>query len=657
MPGLRILLLFALLPLCAFAPGFFFVRKFRWSPLEKLCGSVGLSLVLLYLASFAIYGAGLGPWAFWGASAACVFLAAAARRDAARLLAIAQVRTTLLAYGFLLVWTLAFLGVIRLYSGAGWAGDWVEHFQRSLFFLDHLPRDVSFLNVYPLPARPPLMNLLGAFSLANAGDRFEVFQIAFAFLNLLAFLPCCLLMPALTGRRRRILPLAGLFALNPMFMENATYAWTKLFTVFYVALAMALYLAGLRKRDRRRIVAAFVALAAGMLAHYSAGPYLVFLAAHYMVYVFRSRPRRWSELAAISLLCGALLATWFGWSVAVYGTRATFASNTSIQPTDGSGHGIAKIAGNLADTLAPHPLRNDASLDFLTQPNALGWWRDYFFLIYQTNLIVAMGIAGGLAAAGLLAWTWRRKRGWRAGPEARFWLMLIPFCLALGIAVAGERDTFGQAHLTLQPLVLLGVTLVAGSLAVLPRAAAYLVVAGCALDFGLGIVLQARVEKLDNTAAATVFTGPALVNGRVTVGYPQKDSLSAPAWQNWFRKHQYALSDEWLGSLGAIQDPSTREAVAGLEGQLRHARAEDEAAWNGWYKRHGGSVVFVGDHFAKLQAAGISAPEGLIAAMFLAVMAALGREARRREPRAGRAPPPAPRKRAAPAARKRHTRA
>jgi hypothetical protein len=35
-------LLLLLLPVCSFAPGFFFIRKLRWNPLEKLCGSIGL---------------------------------------------------------------------------------------------------------------------------------------------------------------------------------------------------------------------------------------------------------------------------------------------------------------------------------------------------------------------------------------------------------------------------------------------------------------------------------------------------------------------------------------------------------------------------------------------------------------------------------------
>ena len=51
-------LLALLLAVCSFAPGFFFVRKLPWNPLEKLCGSIALSLILVYLACWAIYCVG-----------------------------------------------------------------------------------------------------------------------------------------------------------------------------------------------------------------------------------------------------------------------------------------------------------------------------------------------------------------------------------------------------------------------------------------------------------------------------------------------------------------------------------------------------------------------------------------------------------------------
>ena len=52
---LQLALLLCLLLLCSLAPGFYCVRRLPWSPMEKLSGGIGLSLVLLYLASWGIY--------------------------------------------------------------------------------------------------------------------------------------------------------------------------------------------------------------------------------------------------------------------------------------------------------------------------------------------------------------------------------------------------------------------------------------------------------------------------------------------------------------------------------------------------------------------------------------------------------------------------
>src|SRR5580698_2912075 len=95
-------LLLLLLSVCSFAPGFFFVRKLRWNPLEKLCGSIGLSLILLYLASWAIYCAGprgngmaVQRWPYIAVSVVCAAMGAASWPDIMRLLRAAQVRQAL----------------------------------------------------------------------------------------------------------------------------------------------------------------------------------------------------------------------------------------------------------------------------------------------------------------------------------------------------------------------------------------------------------------------------------------------------------------------------------------------------------------------------------------------------------------------------------
>src|SRR5260221_339020 len=83
----------------------------------------------------------------------------------------------------------------------------------------------------------------------------------FAFLNLLPWFPCCLALPLLARSRRfGVLPLAALFATSPIVMQNATYTWTKLLTVFFAVLATALYLKGWRRNSGIRIVFAFQCL-------------------------------------------------------------------------------------------------------------------------------------------------------------------------------------------------------------------------------------------------------------------------------------------------------------------------------------------------------------------------------------------------------------
>jgi len=408
----EIVLLLCLLPVCSLAPGFYCVRRLPWSPMEKLCGGAGLSLVLLYLASWAIYcfvPSGSATGAFAAVSLICVLLALLARRDLSRLIRAFRVRRAVLGYAFLLLWTMAMLAMIRSYSGLDWFGDWLEHFQRSLFFLHHFPVDTPIVMGYRLPARPPMMNVLTAFFLAQTEDRFALFQVASAFFNMLMFLPCCLMLPALgLARRPRTLPLVALFAFSPVVMENATYTWTKSLSAFFVILAFWFYLAGWRKNDRVRMAAAFLALSAGLLVHYSAGPYCLLLGLHYLLRIFWKRPRKWRELAAIVIPCALLLGTWFAWSVAVYGPKVTFQSSTSVTAAqEYRGSNLLKIGANLVDSIVPYVLRS--GLAYTGQHFPAGVLRDNTFAFYQMNLIFGMGLVGGPLVVWLL-WGFVRRR-------------------------------------------------------------------------------------------------------------------------------------------------------------------------------------------------------------------------------------------------------
>jgi hypothetical protein len=679
---LQLGLILLLLVVCCFAPGFFFVRRLRWNPLEKLCGAVALSLMLLYLVVWGLYCAGVqGTLPFALVSLACAAMGAVAWRDITRLVRVTAVQRALAGYGFLLVWTLTLLAMIRVFSGGVWANDWLEHFQRTLFFLHRFPTDTPIFGGYILPARPPMMNLLSAFFLAQTQDRFELFQVSFSFLNLLLFLPCYLLMPALArpGRRRTLL-LTGLFAMSPVIMENATYSWTKEGAAFFVVLALWFYLAGWRKNDRLRTTVAFVALAAGLLVHYSAGPYAVFLTLHYFLAIFPKRKRKWRELAGITALCGLLLATWFGWSAAIYGVNGTVASNSSVTSSQKyEGSNLVKSALNFYDTVVPNLLRKPDQLKmFDDQRSSAGLLRDRLFELYQSNLICNMGLLGGLLVLWLLCRSfWGRKtsgggkrqhvkpstgrpqerprgkpgdRGQepvakmktvpaaelqarisaRGGRERWFWLALICSCLVLGIAVVGERDGLGVPHLTYLPLVALGLTLLAAALPVRNRVLAILLIAGCAVDFGLGVFLQARIESEENTTRQRVFGGPVFQGGTFQTDMPD-GALSSIAWTNWYRKHTAQLASGWLQDMPRQHgsDAAFQQQWPPIAAHLKEVQAEDGTFWHGWYARNGGSVTYLGDDVAGPAGTGTDVATAVLLALFVGLMAALMRQAAR----------------------------
>lgn len=630
----ELLLAVVLLVVCGFAPGFFFIRRLRWSPMEKLCGSIGASFALLYLVAGTIYffspvGTGtdaqMRPGLLALVSIASLALAFIARHDIARLFASFRVRQVLAGFCFLFVWTFVILAMIRNYSGGGWYGDWLEHFQRSLYFLNHFPTGSPIIDWYQLSARPPAMNLVAAFVLGQTRDRFEVFQLIFAFLNLLILLPCCLILPALAGPRRTfVLPLTALFAMNPVVIQNVTYTWTKAFTAFYVVLALWFYLAGWRKKDHTRMIAAFVFLSMGLLSHYSAAPYLLFLTLHYLLWVWWKRPRRFAELAAIASVCGLFLATWFAWSIVQFGLHATLTANSSMIAIHGEqdganlvkGNNLAKIAANLGDSIVPVVLRNRFLLDDFSRQGFAGNARDQLFVFYQTNAIFGMGLIGGPLVLYLLYGIFRRP--FPANAEHFFWLAIVLFCVVVGIAAVGERDPLGVAHLTLVPLEILGLALLAATVPV-RRTLWILVIAGCVIDFSGGVLLQAHIESFENDSQRSVFPGLNATGGELYLAAPTPDSLSGTAWDNWLLKHKYALNAAKLDDLSRSHPANATI----LRTQIQKVLQEDEVYWHGWYARNGGSVEFLGDHTAGKSDWGTTFLTGLLVLLMLALVRAM----------------------------------
>jgi hypothetical protein len=245
--------------------------------------------------------------------------------------------------------------------------------------------------------------------------------------------------------------------------------------------------------------------------HYSAGSYCAFVGAHYLWRFFHQPRRDWKSLALLAAPCVVLLATWFGWSLAHYGAGQTLASNTTVTSSRKyAGSNVVKIAANVWDSLVPVVLRDPSPLDANQQQSTAGLVRDDSFMVYQHNLILGMGVVGGPLAVWLFVSGFRRRKAPAPVPKTRirgqavkrppaalaprrlpewpFWRLMVPFCVLVGIAVVGERDPVGVAHLTLLALQMLGLTLLAARFRSLSRTAALVLVAGCVFDFPSGYV-------------------------------------------------------------------------------------------------------------------------------------------------------------------------
>jgi hypothetical protein len=483
--------------LSLFGPGFLVVRRFDWRTDEKITAALGLSILILYFACFGVFVLQLSPDVHWAILAACAVLTLGAVRGARPLAADPETRRLLAGFALSAVWILALLALVRSYSGGHWYGDWYEHYERSRFFLGgHDPAET--FQGYALPARPPLANVVAAHVLALGQDRFRAYQLTSALLSLLVYFPACLI-GRLASRSGRLTygVMAAFLMFNPLFVQNATYSWTKLPAAFFVLSGTYFYIAGWRFGDPRRIVASFIALGAGVLTHYSSCTYALFLALHYLLFLFPARAARWKELLAASACTAVILGSWLGWVVSEYGARAVVASVSSVQDRAGlpTREGLGVVARNLRDTLVPH-------LDVGRRPGQLGGrptaWsdlRDILFNNYQQNLFLGLGFFGW----ALLLYDITRTRGSPAAVRGAlpnrsaghwFWAGFAFFNVVAGTAAHPTEVTLGLAHVVLQPLILLGIAFLASRFVDWGRAVRWLAIAGLAVDVAAGVLLH-----------------------------------------------------------------------------------------------------------------------------------------------------------------------
>jgi 4-amino-4-deoxy-L-arabinose transferase-like glycosyltransferase len=480
----------------AFGISLSFIRVFRLSMAETVVAGAALSLIAAWGFAWAVFISGAPLWGYAllpAFAAAGIALTSASLRGAAGIVRDPAARDLVIGQLLVTGWCVGWLGFVRSHSGGAWTGDSYEHWERAHYFLREWPAYRLFIDQFELPARPPLANVLTAAFMQMTSKDYAHYQIISAVLCSLAYLPVGLLAGRFGGRRAARVATV-LVMLNPLFVQNATYPWTKLMAVFFILTGLYFFL---RVRDddgdpERAAVVCALCLAGAVVTHYSAGPYVATLAVLWVLMGWRRGWRApYPAMTLLAILAGAcVLAPWFAWSVGEYGWGGTFLSNSSVT-TLGKWQGshLVKIALNLRDTLIPPQVRGFQGRLF-RQASPWGALRDQCFLLYQVNLLFALGCVGWVVAA---------REGWResraAGPGDRaFWALAISGFVLASIAVYGDREHYGITHICLQSVVLLGVAFIASRWERLPRGWRIALAAGCAADFCLGIALQFALE-------------------------------------------------------------------------------------------------------------------------------------------------------------------
>lgn len=504
-------------PLVLFVPGFAVVHRLSLPPALTLALSVAVGSGLVYAASFGLYLCHVDTTAFWLVTLLCALVGLRLRRRILEFLGGQEVRAALVAFGVFLLWALALLCTVHHYSGGGWRGDWEEHYQRALFFLEHRPLDEPLVGVWSLTARPPLFNLVAGFLLSQTSRQFFAYQWTATLLNSAVFLGALAALSLMRDERPTRsagTALLALLALNPSVVENATYLWTRSFTAFLVLLAIVLWWRAAIGERRKELTWAYLVLGLAMATHYSSAPFLLFALLADAARLLRRGLALRAALRGMAALAGPLV-PWLSFGLANYGLSAMLARNSSV--IDAAqytvGQNVAKVLHNILTTFVPHFLR-DAPIGDPAPRYLLGLVRDYAFFLYQTNLLLMLGSLGWIAVLAYLARESAQDLG--AGGERRRSRLVVcaflAFSVVVGIAVHGGRDDYGVGHICLQPLALLGLVFLAARWETMRPRTRHLLCVGLVIDLVFGIGVQFRVQALGVAAAKEIVRSGVSLN-------------------------------------------------------------------------------------------------------------------------------------------------
>ena len=326
-----------------------------------------------------------------------------------------------------------------------------------------------------------MLNIIESFFMgAWGGTGYGEYQIVSGFLNGMLCLAVGALAMEWSGKRMAIIA-AALLALNPWFMQNATYPWTKLYSEFYVILGIWLY-----RRQFREL--AMIMLAAGCLIHYSVALVPVYIAIYDAIF----HRRQWRQIVRSWVAGALLLGTWVAWGFAKFGQTFTRSTTTVTEAQRRSWGNLGQILiWNAWHSLVPMGFDPSAISRIAHSPIELAVRvRDILFLAYEPGLILSWGVGG------LMVMIWCLTHSHFA--RGKFWIGLVLFTYIGGLLLHTPPgyDYGGVAHVVMQPIVWIGMVWIISRITEMPRWLIKLWCAGVFID-ALWLMLHFGLESKD----------------------------------------------------------------------------------------------------------------------------------------------------------------
>lgn len=526
--------------------------RFSSDPLVRMLVTLLAGFYLIFLLEFGSYHTGLpqfGAFAFYLVSI-LISLFRIRKESSGGQTSIFPVNAWL-CWTALAIWLTGVQALIVNYGGSFWYGDWYEHYERSLFYVEQWPSTARFLNnMWTLPARGPLFNAAAAM-LMTGGSGFQHFQIYSSLLNSFAFLPLALLLRDVAGlKEKTALTWSVLIcAIAPFALMQETYTWTKFLTNGIILAAIYFYRKGLTENRPAVVILAFLVFAEAMLAHYLALSFALLFALHFVYVVFR---RGWKKTLILQVagVCLLLMCPWFLYIFTVFGIRSSISATSTFgnyiqMQADKSGEVPGwdlVFAGNLLTTSIPYSWRHQNSglmiaprmiqLDsragpvYTPKPEEANRITEWFSGLVN-NLDSFPGCLGWAGCFGLAIavpmWIRRRLKSSpptveTSGPGPIFWTLFFVLGIPLNILLSRDFSFHGVAHLNLQPFISLSAVLIVKMLKDCRLAVRWVFLAvflfESALISGALITLEQRMLPIRVDAS-----GRMIVTGRVEAGY------------------------------------------------------------------------------------------------------------------------------------------